>query len=162
MGGRIDGGRYERSSWYISRESVGHDKDYEADNIPSSRFVPVIIGMRANCPSANNDDGRSGIIPPGPSITGEKGKNDCVPSSAILVALSNASKLVDRRQASVSPCDAFVHSGTAETRSCHRSSLSEARISGFEAAEPDSSIYSAASVIECKPYTLVLPQPEQG
>jgi hypothetical protein len=40
---------------------------------PSSRFVPAINGTRANTPAAYTFDGKSGKIPPGPSIVGGKG-----------------------------------------------------------------------------------------
>jgi hypothetical protein len=40
---------------------------------PSSKFVPTINGIFANSPLANNEEGNSGMNPPGPSIVGSQG-----------------------------------------------------------------------------------------
>jgi hypothetical protein len=55
--------------------------------LPSSRFVPAMNGSRANFPSAQSLEGKSGIRPEAPSSVGIQGNNSPALAVAILEAV---------------------------------------------------------------------------
>lgn len=99
-------------------------------------------GMCANSPLAKSLDGRSGMIPPGPSITGENANSSWISPSAKPVAVKSSSVDAERRQSKV--LLEFMddaHSGTPETKNCQADSRAGPCRRVCEAAEPDSNIW---------------------
>ena len=77
------------------------------------------------------------MIPPSPSITGEKGFLSWIEARVDVIALRIVSELAERRQSSVLLFDTPSHSGTKEANVSQVSSRSEALTSLWLAAEPD-------------------------
>jgi hypothetical protein len=103
-------------------------------SLPSSKFVPAINGSFEKVPLLKSLDGKSGIIPPGPSITGVKGN----PGPRASTAAANISSAVaDRRQLNVLLLVALRHDDTFETKVFHKSSPDDDRAGLLDPAVPD-------------------------
>lgn len=98
-------------------------------------------GICANSPFANSLEGKSGITPPGPSITGENPISSWISPMASTVALKSSAVEAARRQVKVSlVLIADAHSGTPATKDCQADSRAGPWRRVCEAAEPDSNI----------------------
>lgn len=97
-------------------------------------------GILANRPAARSLDGKSGMTPSCPSITGVNkncsGKEAAVSSHALRSVLV----LAVLEQEKVSSWDAVAHEGTLETNVSHTTSRRAGSKTGSVFAEPDSKI----------------------
>ena len=105
---------------------------------PSSRLAPVMSGMRENLPSAMSFDGKSGMSPSGPSMTGTNWKLSGDSAEEVLYALRSVARLAPRIHEKVSFVVALpAHSGVALTKLVHSISRRVAFNTGIVPANPE-------------------------
>ncbi len=102
------------------RNSISIDtQDSETSSQPSSRFVPEIKGRCANCPLANNFEGKSGNTPPNPSIVGMNPNNSGDSEMATIRPCAISLVLAACKQGKVFPLVARdEHDETPRTKFC--------------------------------------------
>lgn len=108
--------------------------------LPSSKTVPAMNGMFENFPAAKSLDGRSGMIPSGPSMTGTKRKGWGNEAAVCSQASRSVAVSALCMHENVSPGGALAQAGTLEANVSHAISRREALNSGVVLAEPDSKI----------------------
>ena len=103
-------------------------------------------GILENFPAASSLDGRSGMRPSGPSMTGtnKNGSGNVAATCSHEVRSDAVSTLC--MHSNVLPALAFAHAGTSETKASQTTSRRDALKKGIVPAEPDSNIYTATSV----------------
>ena len=94
-------------------------------------------GMGANLPSAYSFDGKSGISPSGPSITGANGNSSCASPPAVAYACMRVSMFAFLKQSNVALGSTPAQSGTAAMKFCHSCSRRVLGRTGSVFAVPD-------------------------
>ena len=108
---------------------------------PSSRFVPAMNGIFANLPAARRREGRSGMTPSGPSMTGGKRNWPGISWSALCHAARTSSRLAFCAHGTDVPAASeSAHPGRFAANVSHAGSRCDALKTGSVFAEPDSNI----------------------
>ena len=103
-------------------------------------------GILENLPAASSFDGRSGMRPSGPSITGTN-KNGSGKDAATCSQEARSDTVSTLcMHAKVSPAVAFAHAGTSETKASQTTSRRDALKKDSVPADPDSIICVARCV----------------